>query len=64
MGVFFSISYIGLVLGPALGGKYATWAGGASAALDFGAAVLLICPLILWMFQRFHIEAAIGVQAP
>ena len=52
MGVFFSISYLGLVLGPVLGGKYATWAGSAGAAFDFGAAAILICPVILWVFQR------------
>jgi MFS family permease len=63
MGVFFSISYIGLVLGPTLGGKYATWAGSAGAAFDLGAAVLLICPVILWMFQRFHRGAAIPVRS-
>jgi MFS family permease len=51
MGVFFSISYVGLVLGPMLGGKYATWAGNAGAAFDFGAAALLICPIILWVFN-------------
>jgi MFS family permease len=59
MGVFFSISYVGLVLGPVLGGKYATWAGNAGAAFDFGAAVLLICPVILWVFHRFQNAAKI-----
>ena len=54
MGVFVSVSYIGLVLGPALGGKYATWAGSAGAAFDFGAAALLICPFVLWVFHRFQ----------
>lgn len=54
MGVFASVSYIGLVLGPALGGIYATWVGGAGAAFDFGAAALLICPLVLWVFHRFR----------
>jgi MFS family permease len=62
MGVFFSISYVGLVLGPVLGGKYATWAGNAGAAFDFGAAVLLICPVILWVFQRFQSAAKIRRQ--
>ncbi len=52
MGVFFTISYIGLVIGPSLGGKYATWAGSAAATFDLGAAVFLICPLALWLFQR------------
>jgi MFS family permease len=63
MGVFFAISYLGLVLGPALGGRYATWAGSASAAFDLGAAVLLICPVMLWMFQRFQSGAKIRVQS-
>ncbi len=64
MGVFFSISYVGLVLGPTLGGKYATWAGSAGAALDLGAAVLLICPVILWMFQRFQSGVTIRMKSP
>jgi len=63
MGVFFSISYVGLVLGPVLGGKYATWAGNAGAAFDFGAAALLICPTILWVFQRFQSGAKITLQS-
>jgi hypothetical protein len=45
-----------------LGGKYATWAGNAGAAFDFGAAVLLICPVILWVFQRFQSAAKIRRQ--
>ena len=44
MGVFASVAYVGLVLGPSLGGKYATWAGSAGAAFDFGAVVLLTVP--------------------
>src|SRR5258705_825168 len=63
MGLFFSIAYLGLVLGPTLGGKYATWAGSAGAAFDLGAAVLLICPVILWMFQRFQSGAKLRAQA-
>jgi predicted MFS family arabinose efflux permease len=52
MGVFFSISYVGLVLGPSLGGTYATWAGSAAATFELSAVVLLICPIVLWVFQR------------
>jgi MFS family permease len=63
MGVFFSISYVGLVLGPVLGGKYATWAGNAGAAFDFGATALLICPFILWMFQGFQRRASNRLQS-
>jgi predicted MFS family arabinose efflux permease len=62
MGVFFSISYLGLVLGPTLGGTYATWAGTAGAAFDLGAAVLLICPPMLWMFKRFQSRAKLNLQ--
>ncbi|MFL6819179.1 MAG: CynX/NimT family MFS transporter [Bradyrhizobium sp.] len=62
MGVFFSISYLGLVLGPTLGGTYATWAGSAGAAFDLGAAVLLICPAMLWMFKRFQSRAKLSLQ--
>lgn len=64
MGLFASVSYVGLVLGPALGGKYATWVGSAGAAFDFGAAALLICPLILWMFHLFQSGVQIPVQSP
>ena len=63
MGVFFSISYLGLVLGPTLGGRYATWAGSAAAAFDLGAAVILICPVVLWIFHRLQSGAQIRMQA-
>jgi predicted MFS family arabinose efflux permease len=61
MGVFFSISYLGLVLGPSLGGTFATWAGSAAATFDLGAAVFLICPFVLWIFQR-RSAAGVAVQ--
>ena len=65
MGVFFTISYLGLVLGPSLGGTYATWAGSAAATFDLGAAVLLICPIALWVFQRLKSGVKIiPVQVP
>ncbi|ANN58992.1 arabinose ABC transporter permease [Mesorhizobium sp. SEMIA 3007] len=52
MGVFYTVYYAGMLAAPAIGGKLATWAGTAAAALDFGAAALLICPLLLWSFHR------------
>jgi predicted MFS family arabinose efflux permease len=64
MGVFASVSYLGLILGPALGGDYATWAGNAGAAFDFGAAALLICPFVLWIFHRFQRGVQIPVHSP
>ncbi|MER9948291.1 MFS transporter [Mesorhizobium sp. M0047] len=52
MGVFYTVYYAGMLAGPTIGGKLATWAGSSAAALDFGAAVLLLCPLLLWSFHR------------
>ncbi|RWO38544.1 MAG: MFS transporter [Mesorhizobium sp.] len=52
MGVFYTVYYAGMLAGPAIGGKLAVWAGTATGALDFGAAALLLCPLLLWTFHR------------
>jgi hypothetical protein len=41
-----------MMLGPVVAGACAKWTGSAAAAFDFGAAVLLACPLILWRFNR------------
>jgi hypothetical protein len=35
-----------------VGGAFAKWSGSAAAAFDFGAAVLLACPVLLWGFNR------------
>jgi MFS family permease len=61
MGLFFTVYYAGMMLGPAIAGACAKWAGSASAALDFGAAMLLACPVILWGFNR--IQAAVPRMA-
>ena len=52
MGLFYTIYYAAMMLGPVIGGAYAKWIGSAGAAFDFGAAVLLACPVILWGFNR------------
>jgi MFS family permease len=52
IGLFFTVYYAGMMLGPVLAGVCAKWTGGAGAALDFGAAVILACPVILWGFDR------------
>jgi MFS family permease len=52
MGVFYTVYYAAMMLGPAVGGACAKWAGSADAAFDFGAAVLLACPVLLWGFNR------------
>jgi hypothetical protein len=46
-----------MMLGPVVGGACAKWTGSATAAFDFGAAMLLACPILLWGFNR--IAAAI-----
>jgi MFS family permease len=52
MGVFYTAYYGAMMLGPVIGGACAKWAGSAAAAFDFGAAMLLVCPLLLWGFNR------------
>ena len=48
MGIFYTVYYGAMMLGPVIGGACAKWSGSAGAAFDFGAAVLLACPLLLW----------------
>jgi MFS family permease len=57
IGLFFTVYYAGMMLGPVLGGACAKWAGSATAALDFGAATILMCPVILWGFDRIAAAA-------
>jgi predicted MFS family arabinose efflux permease len=52
MGLFYTVYYATMMLGAMVGGACAKWAGSAAAAFDFGAAVLLACPLLLWLFNR------------
>ena len=52
MGLFFTMFYGCMMLGPVVGGACAKWAGSAAAAFDFGAAMILVCPLILRGFNR------------
>jgi predicted MFS family arabinose efflux permease len=52
MGLFFTVFYAAMMLGPFVGGSLAKWTGTAATAFDFGAAMVLLCPLLLWMFNR------------
>jgi MFS family permease len=61
MGVFYTLYYATMMLGPVVGGACAKWAGSAGAAFDFGAAVLLVCPVLLWGFNRITEAAAVKV---
>ena len=52
MGVFYIVYYAAMMLGPVIGGNLAKWTGSAAAAFDFGAAMVLACPLLVWAFNR------------
>ena len=52
MGVFYTLFYAAMMVGPVVGGACAKWTGSAAAALDFGVVALLACPLLLWTFNR------------
>jgi len=57
MGVFFTVFFGCMLLGPVIGGACAKWAGNTAAAFDFGAAMILLCPVLLWGFERIAARA-------
>jgi MFS family permease len=57
MGVFYTLYYATMMLGPIIGGAAAKWTGSAAAAFDVGALVLVICPLLLWAFNAIARKA-------
>jgi MFS family permease len=64
MGVFYTLFYVAMMLGPVVGGACAKWTGSAAAAFDFGAIVILACPVLLWGFNRIPaVAAAVKVRA-
>ena len=52
MGLFYTLYYAAMMLGPIVGGACAKWSGSAAAAFDFGVAVLVACPLLLLVYNR------------
>jgi predicted MFS family arabinose efflux permease len=52
MGIFYTIYYATMMLGPAVGGVLAKSTGSAAVAFDFGAVVLLACVPLLAAFNR------------
>ena len=52
MGLFYTVYYAAMMLGPIVGGNAAKWIGSAGAAFDVGAIALLACPLLLLAFNR------------
>jgi MFS family permease len=57
MGLFYTLYYAAMMLGPAVGGACAKWSGSAGTAFDFGAVVLVACPLLLLLFNRIAATA-------
>ena len=58
MGIFYTLYYATMMLGPVVAGALAKSTGQAATALDFGAAVILACPLLLWAFNQARPKAA------
>jgi MFS family permease len=52
MGIFYTLFYAAMMAGPSLAGALAKATGSAAAAFDFGAAVLIACPILLLLFNR------------
>ncbi|OAF06040.1 arabinose ABC transporter permease [Bradyrhizobium centrolobii] len=52
MGVFYTLFYAAMMLGPAVAGRLAKSAGTAAVALDLGALTVLACPPLMWFFAR------------
>jgi MFS family permease len=57
MGIFYTLYYAAMMLGPVIGGACAKLTGSAGAAFDFGAAMILACPVLLWGFNRIAAAA-------
>ncbi|HLX16197.1 MAG TPA: MFS transporter [Bradyrhizobium sp.] len=53
MGIFYTLYYATMMLGPVVAGAFAKSMGSAASAFDLGAAALLACPVLLWGFNRF-----------
>jgi MFS family permease len=52
MGIFYTLYYATMMLGPVVAGAYANWSGSVTSALDFGALAFVACPALLWAFRR------------
>jgi MFS family permease len=51
MGIFYMLYYGAMTVGPIIGGARAKWHDSATAAFDVGAFALLLCPLLLLLFN-------------
>ena len=52
MGIFLTVFFAAMMLGPVIAGRLSAWTGSAAAALDLGALAVLACPLLLLLFER------------
>jgi predicted MFS family arabinose efflux permease len=52
MGIFYTLYYATMMLGPVVAGAVAKSTGSAASAFDLGATVILACPALLWVFNR------------
>jgi hypothetical protein len=52
MGVFYTLFYAAMMLGPAIAGRLAKASGSAGIALDLGALTVLGCTPLMWLFER------------
>jgi MFS family permease len=51
MGLFYTLYYAAMMVGPMIAGTAAKWTGSAAAAFDCGAVMLVACPPLLWGFN-------------
>ncbi len=58
MGLFYTIYYAAMMVGPMIAGAAAKWSGSAAAAFDCGAIALVVCPALLWVFNRITVPGA------
>lgn len=56
MGVFYTLFYAAMMLGPAVAGWLAKSAGTAAVAMDLGALTVLACPPLMLLFERIVSE--------
>ena len=54
MGLYSTMFYVIVVLGPIVAGNLAERAGTSRVTFDFGAAMLAMCFVAFWLFQRLE----------
>jgi len=65
MGLFFTMFYGAQMLGPIVAGSLAKWTASAATTFDFGAAAILLSPVLLWAFNRIaaaRLQVAAGAH--